>query len=276
MTQAWPALTDERFAQTRDGLHAFAKLLGAYASALAPRRRHWRHISLKPGAGGFRTEVLESNGQLFELVLRFGSLDIELNIAGEERQAWSLRGESARSVRQQLDLALARHGIAVELDESRIDPARHAIEPGCASGLGRVYGQLAQCFARLRTGLSVETSPIQLWPHHFDLALLVLPGRKIPGQDPINEELSDEQLNFGFVPGDEGISEPYFFITHWAQAGQLAEVPLPDEARLHSDGWTGIVLAYQAFRNAPSPETLLLSLWRAASEVITTKEQERP
>jgi len=276
MTQAWPALTDERFAQTRSGLHAFAKLLGAYASALAPRRKHWWHVSLKPVVGGFRTSVLESNGHLFELVLRYTSLDIELNIAGEERQAWSLQGESAHSVRLQLDPALARHGIAVELDESRIDPARQVIDEGCAAGLGQVYGQLAQCFARFRSGLTVETSPIQLWPHHFDLALLVLPGRKILGQDPINEELSDEQLNFGFVPGDEGISEPYFFITHWAQAGRLADVPLPDEARLHTEGWTGIVLAYQTFRNAPSPETLLLSLWRAASEVITSTQQERP
>jgi len=88
--------------------------------------------------------------------------------------------------------------------------------------------------------------------------------------------LTDEQMNFGFVPGDEGISEPYFFITHWAQAGQLAEVPLPDEARLQSEGWTGIVLSYQAFRNAPSPESLLLSLWQAASEVMTSTVQEQP
>ena len=134
MPQAWPSLTDEQFPLTRTGLHAFAKLLGAYASALAPRRRHWWHISLKPVADGFHTGVLDSNGQLFELVLRFESLEIELIIADEERQAWALHGESAQSVRQQLDLALASHGIAVELDESRIDSARHAIDPGWPVG----------------------------------------------------------------------------------------------------------------------------------------------
>ena len=264
MPQAWPSLMTEQFPQSRAGLHAFAKLLGAYASALAPRRRHWWHISLKPAAGGFRTGVLESKEQLFELALSFDPLEIELMMAGERRQSWPLQGESAQSIRQQLDIALARHAIAVELDESRITTARHAIDPGCASRLGQVYGQLAQGLARFRSVLAVETSPIQLWPHHFDLAMLVLPGRKIPGQDPANEELSDEQLNFGFVPGDEGIAEPYFFITHYAQAGRLAEVPLPDIARLHTEGWTGIVLTYEKFRHAPDPETLLQGLWQAA------------
>lgn len=270
MSKAWPSLSDERFPQTRAGLHAFAKLLGAYASALAPRRKHWWHISLKPAAGGFRTGVLHGNGQLFELALKFDTLEIELVIAGENRQTWLLQDESVQSMRRQLDSALAAHALAVELDESRIAPGRHSIDPGCAAGLGQAYGRLARCFARFRSELPVETSPVQLWPHHFDLAMLVLPGRKIPGQDPADEELSDEQLNFGFVPGDEGISEPYFFITHYAQAGRLAEVTLPDEARLHTEGWTGIVLGYEAFRTAAAPETLLLGLWQAAWAVVAS------
>ena len=153
MARAWPPLMDERFPHTRAGLHAFAKLLGAYASALAPRRRHWWHISLKPAAGGFRTGVLESNERLFELALSFDPLEIELMIAGERRQSWPLQGESAQSIRQQLDIALARHAIAVKLDESRIATVRHAIDPGCASGLGQVYGQLAQGFVGWRKSL---------------------------------------------------------------------------------------------------------------------------
>ena len=130
--------------------------------------------------------------------------------------------------------------------------------------VGQVYGQLALCLARLRSALPAETSPIQLWPHHFDLAMLVLTGRKIPGQDPENEEYSDEQLNFGFVPGDEGISEPYFFITLYEQAGRLAGVPLPHEAYFHTDGWSGIVMPYGSFRKNPQADSVLLNLWQSA------------
>ena len=185
IVHAWPALTTEGFAASRSGLHAFAKLLGAYASACAPECKHWWHVSLKPVIDGFGTGVLHSNGHLFELVLNFHSLTI------------------------------------------------------------------------------------QLWPHHFDLAMLVLTGRKIPGQNPENEELSDEQLNFGFVPGDGGIREPYFYITLYAHSERLAKVSLPDEAYFHKEGWSGIVMRYDSFRKNLQSETMLLSLWQTAWELAS-------
>ena len=60
------------------------------------------------------------------------------------------------------------------------------------------------------------------------------------------------------------------------QAGRLAAVPLPDEARLHSEGWAGIVLDYAAFRHAPDPESLLMSLWQTAWAVAAATEKVHP
>jgi hypothetical protein len=264
MGQKYPDLAIPNSAETLSGLHAFAKLLGAYCSACAPRRKHWWHISLKPVVAGFTTGPLQSDGQLFELLLDFHSLRIGLRIDGEDAHEFSIQGESARSLKGKLSTVLTRHGIPIELDQAKIDAVIYEIDRGFASRLGRVYGQLALCLARLRSVLPAETSPIQLWPHHFDLAMLVLTGRKIPGQDPENEEYSDEQLNFGFVPGDEGISEPYFFITLYAQAGRLAGVPLPDEAYFHTEGWSGIVMPYDSFRKNPQADSMLLNLWQSA------------
>ncbi len=208
--------------------------------------------------------MLRSNGHLFELVLNFHSLTVSLIIAGDDVHEFSVQDESAASLKNSLATVLARYSIVIDLDEGKIDVGHYEIDREYASRLGQVYGQLAQCFAQFRSGIPVETSPIQLWPHHFDLAMLVLTGRKIPGQDPENEEYSDEQLNFGFVPGDEGINEPYFFITLYAQAERLGEVPLPDEAWFHNEGWSGIVMLYDSFRKSPQAETLLLRLWQSA------------
>jgi len=264
MSQAYPELATEHLEDTRSGLQTFARLIGAYASACAPKRKHWWHISLKPMVDGFSTSVLQNGGQLFELVLNLQSLAIELKIAGEDSHENSIRGETAASMKDKLATVLSRHSILVDLDESKIDSGRYEIDPECSSRLARVYGQLAQCLARFRSGLAVETSPIQLWPHHFDLAMLILTGRKIPGQDPENEEYSDEQLNFGFVPGDEGIREPYFFITLYADAERFSKVSLPDEAYFHNEGWSGIVMPYGSFRQNPQAESMLLSLWQSA------------
>ena len=264
----YPELATLDSAETLTGLHAFAKLLGAYTSACTPRRKHWWHISLRPVVDGFSTGVLQNSGQLFELALNFHSLTINLSITGKDAHGFTIQGESAKSMKDKLDSVLSKHSMTIELDEEKIDSACYEIDREFASRLGQVYGQLAQCLARLRSGIPVETSPIQLWPHHFDLAMLVLTGRKIPGQDPENEEYSDEQLNFGFVPGDEGIGEPYFFITFYAQAERLAKAPLPDEAYFHTEGWNGIVLPYESFRKNPQPETMLLNLWQSAWQAV--------
>ena len=264
----YPELATLDSADTLTGLHAFAKLLGAYTSACTPRRKHWWHISLRPVVDGFSTDVLQNSGQLFELALNFHSLTINLSITGEDAHGFTIQGESAKSMKDKLNSVLSKHSMTIELDEGKIDSSRYEIDREFASRLGQIYGQLAQCLARLRSCIPVETSPIQLWPHHFDLAMLVLTGRKIPGQDPANEEYSDEQLNFGFVPGDEGIPEPYFFITFYAQADRLAKVPLPDEAYFHTDGWNGIVMPYESFRRNPQAETMLLNLWQSAWKAV--------
>ena len=267
-TQSWPDLGTEGFAESRSGLNAFARLLGAYPRACAPRRRHWWHISLKPAVDGFRTGVLRSNECLFELVLNFDTQNITLVITGANAHEFSIQGESAASLKNKLDSVLSRHSIVIELDEGKFETEHYQIDRESASRLGQVYGRLAQCFARFRAGLPVETSPIQLWPHHFDLAMLVLTGRKIPGHDPENEEYSDEQLNFGFVPGDDGIREPYFFITLYDHSERLAGVSLPDEAYFHTNGWNGIVMLYNAFRKNPQAESMLLTLWQSAWELV--------
>jgi hypothetical protein len=110
---------------------------------------------------------------------------------------------------------------------------------------------------RFKAKQHVETSPVQLWPHHFDIALLVLPGRKIPGEDPRDAELSDEQMNFGFVPGDEGIREPYFYATAYPNP-KRPRPTLPRGARWQKRGWDGAVLPYAALIAARNPQKRLL------------------
>ena len=76
--------------------------------------------------------------------------------------------------------------------------------------IGRAFSDVIASMVQFRAGFREESSPIQVWPHHFDLSMLWLPGEKIDGQDPADEEYSDKQMNFGFVLGDDSIPEPYF------------------------------------------------------------------
>ena len=186
--EIYPSLGYEAFSETRSGLHAFAMLLGSYNRAFAYAQKHWWHVSLKPTVDGFSSGVLQSDSKLFELTLNFRLLTVELQIEGMHSQEFSLAGESAASLQEKLKVVFSRVGIRTVPDQSKLDAHQYRLDQSQSADIAQVYGRLAQCLTRFRGEVSLETSPIQLWPHHFDLAMLVLTGRKIAGQDPQNEE----------------------------------------------------------------------------------------
>ena len=135
-------------------------------------------------------------------------------------------------------------------------------------GVDHVYRSETQAIAAIyallepfRAGIGEEASPIQLWPHHFDLSMIWLPGTKIPGKDPDDEEQSDKQMSFGFVFGDAAIAEPYFYINAYPSPDALTDLDIPGPAMWHTDAFTGVLLRYRDLVAMDTPETYLKSLW---------------
>ncbi len=114
-------------------------------------------------------------------------------------------------------------------------------------------------FRSFAAGLRGEILGPQLWPHHFDLAVLWLSGRQVPGEDPQDEEAADESMNFGFSTGDEGISSPYFFATAYPSLDGLSRPQASSGGRWHAEGWQGAVLDYADLARAEDPRARLLS-----------------
>jgi hypothetical protein len=89
---------------------------------------------------------------------------------------------------------------------------------------------------RLLSGLhdrNPGASPVRCWPHHFDLATLILLD---PGADPETAR----SIGVGFSPGDDGRPEPYFYVLPWPRpAGGL---PSLDGGAWNTEGWLGAVL----------------------------------
>jgi hypothetical protein len=88
----------------------------------------------------------------------------------------------------------------------------------------------------------------------------------VPGQDPANEEYADEQINFGFSPGDESIPHPYFYITAYPLPDGLTDTPLPGEAYWQTEGFTGAILMYEALVGADDPADTLLTFLRTVQQ----------
>lgn len=77
-------------------------------------------------------------------------------------------------------------------------------------------------------------APVRVWPHHFDI------GSVLPLGDGHGEDAPS--IGAGLSPGDDGIPEPYLYVTPWPAPPADALPSLPAGGRWHREGWTGAVL----------------------------------
>ncbi len=260
----YPEMAVSDFGPTRKALQAYSKIPGDYLKALRPKRKHWWHISLRPSLRGVSTGIVRSYELDFELELDLhASRLLARTAAGTDWQV-ELQGQPAAELAAGLRAFLLDAG----LDESSLPAVDYPLDaytdyaPGHAEKIGQVLAAGTAVLENLRAGVREETSPIGLWPHHFDLAMLYLPGGLIEGQDPADEEYADRQMNFGFAFGDELVPEPYFYATAYPTPEDFPQTPLADGAEWHSNGFKGMVWRYARLRQNPDPALALLLQWQ--------------
>jgi len=68
-------------------------------------------------------------------------------------------------------------------------------------------------------------------------------------------------MNFGFTFGDEGIPEPYFYITAYPLPEVFPGLSLPPGTKWHTEGFSGAVLPYRSLLENTNPADYLVGLW---------------
>jgi len=265
-TKFFPKLDAGDFAATRDAVHAYSQVIGDWRTSCLAHRKHWWQISVRPSVHGVTTGLIQATGMDFELELDLQSDRLLAHVAGAGSLSESLGGRSARDLAQVVASFLSEQGIDPQFipeDKNRAghDVATPGYSSDIANNIGNTLRSVSAAMAAFRAPLAEETSPIQIWPHHFDLAMLWLPGEKIAGQDPADEEVSDKQMNFGFGFGDEGIPEPYFYVTAYPLPDVMPGLALPEGTIWQSEGFSGAVLLYRRLLQETNPQEYLVNLW---------------
>ena len=267
-TRGFPTLDDPALPATRDAVHAYARVLGGWLTAGRAPRKHWWQGSLALSLHGLTTGVLR--GEIdFELELDLVRGQLCARTADGTEIAEPILGQPAVELASQITGFLRAQGVDemnIPSGDARTDGRSHTAgySAGCGRAMAEAWSTVAAALEELRAGIREETSAIQLWPHHFDLSMVWLPGDKVPGQDPDSIEQADhadKQMSFGFTLGDEAIAEPYFYITAYPSPDAFATLALPDGAAWHTDGFTGVALTYQRLLAADDPRGYLLDLW---------------
>ena len=212
---------------------------------------------------GLATGVIHT-GVDFELELNLRESRLQGRTSSGEQLMEPLQGQPAAKIAAGVRDFLLAAGI-----DDRLIPegGRHGTNEfvgytaECAQDMAYALNSVSAAMESFRAGIREETSPVQLWPHHFDLAMLWLPGGKVPGKDPADEEHADQQMNFGFTFGDEGIPEPYFYITAYPLPDAFPNLELPAGTAWHAEGFNGAALPYRSLIENADPHRYLLDLW---------------
>ena len=265
MKRQFPAIVDDAARDTRDALHAYARILGDCLKSSRSKRKHWWHASLRPSLVGWSTGIVHGEPD-FELEINARNSQLDIRTSTGESYIEPLIGQPAYQLADVVCDFLVATGVKNDI-KSHINIDRNdaryfaGFSTEYANLLGRISSDITASLLEFRSGIREETSPVQLWPHHFDLSMLWLPGDKMPDQDPDNEEYADKQMNFGFTFGDDGIPEPYFYVTAYPFPDGLSLVELPDGTHWQTEGFTGAVLTYQRLLDEADPGAYLQQLW---------------
>ena len=79
-----------------------------------------------------------------------------------------------------------------------------------------------------------DASPIHIWPHHFDMAILISLSGKKDGE-PMT-------IGLGMSPGDVNYNEPYWYVSPYPYPKLENLPPLDGHGFWHTEDWVGAVL----------------------------------
>lgn len=241
MNQRLPDLAYEDLLPTRDYLREVALVLSTLQRGFVPNHpRQWQY-GLDVSMRGLVTQPFNVKGRQLQ-----AGLDLVKHKVRFDTATWSLDEYAGPELLNNLKVWLANQGVSVNLDEPKFEALARRFDPAQADKYAQALwwmNERFQVLKALRQG--GVTSPILLYPHHFDLSLAWFPN---------NDE---QQFGIGWSTGDETIAEPYVYFTAYPEPDGFTSLKLPDGAYWQPTGFSGAILPYAALSASKNPEKLL-------------------
>ncbi len=223
-------------------LHHAVQTLAAFGGALITPRADDSHRTVNWNPHELRFYSQDADGlRAFAAPDRFA---IGLVRDGQDLATLPLMGATLRTARSWMekavqdargdtDFALAWPGY--ELPSHRVLDGQ-PFQPKAAS-----MRELSQWFSGATTKLGVcvdqedDVEPVRTWPHHFDIATLIVLGRD-------DDSVPTQTVGVGMTPGDADTTEPYWYVNAWGFSKDAALPELHTPGHTHREGWSGFML----------------------------------
>ncbi len=255
------------FEPTRQTLHLYSQAVGMIPRVHGIAHPKWWHISLKLRPDGLTTDNIPlPDGGVLALRLDLHQHRLIITSSSGEAKSVSLaEGLTGSEMGEWVITAVAHFGLKNHYPRERFanDEPRH-YDPEQAKRFFGVLTNAARTFEKHRASLEGPVSPVQVWPHGFDISFEWFGNRVERTEEHGEVQTFPSQLNLGFYPG----GNPYFYSNPWPfEADQLLDKPLPAGARWHTEGWQGTMLPYNELVNHPDAEDRLLEFAKAVHKL---------
>ncbi len=217
-------------------------------------------VSLPFGRGNWRSGLMLRLGEI-ALFDGEGSIVASSPIAGKtlaEHYSWMAGC-----------LAKLDSGLSGELSRRDYDMPDHPVagdaefpEPDGASlaELCRWFANSAKAFGQWTSRPHV--SPVRIWPHHFDSAILI---KEAPD--------GSRTIGVGMSPGDQKFPEPYWYVTPWPSPESPPSEHLPS-GFWHDEGWIGAVLPAETIVAEPASAAQAAMVQRFIEESVAALRRQ--
>ena len=282
---AWPPIPLSAWAPSCATLHMWMQIVGKIRLVYTPPVNHWWHVTLYVSPRGLTTTQIPAVPRAFEIEFDFIDHWLVVRCNDGNTRRMELRPRSVASFYHELQGHLSDLGVEARIvarPNEVADAIPFAVDEQHASydrdfvhRFWRALGSADRVFRKFRTPFIGKCSPVHFFWGAPDLAVTRFSGRPAPlhpGGIPnlpdsiTREAYSHEVSSAGFWPGGGVIDYPAFYSYAYPEPERFASASVRPAAAFYSTDLREFILPYDAVREAPDPDAMLLEFLQSTYE----------
>jgi hypothetical protein len=287
---SWPNLPLSEWSETCETLHRWTQIIGKVRMALTPLVNHWWNVTLYVTARGLTTSPIAYGTRTFEIVFDFADHRLLIETSDGVTERIALAAIPVADFHAEVMARLQRLGIEVHIwtmpneIEGAVpferDRAHAHYDPAMAQRFWRALVQSDRVLKTFRSRFIGKVSPVHFFWGSFDLAVTRFSGRTAPPPGGITpnvaswvmaEAYSHEVSSCGFWPGNGGYGRAAFYVYAYPEPPGYGDTRLSTPEAFYDKDLGQFILPYDAVRQSPDPDPLLLGFLQETYEAAATR-----
>jgi uncharacterized protein DUF5996 len=284
--RSWPDLPLSAWSDTCETLHRWTQVIGKLRMVLTPLVNHWWNVTLYVTSRGLTTSPIPDGMRTFECLFDFHNHELLIETSDGSVERLALAPMSVAQFYAEVMTCLQRLGVkahiwtmpseienAVPFDQ---DHSHAQYDPVMARRFWEALVQADRVLKLFRSRFIGKVSPVHFFWGSFDLAVTRFSGRTAPPPGGITpnvaswvmaEAYSHEVSSCGFWPGNGGYGKAAFYVYAYPEPPGYGSAHLRPTEAFYDKDLGQFILPYDAVRQSPDPDALLLRFLQETYEV---------